>query len=163
MLEIERKFLVNWIPENAIILQTKLIEQNYLVIGDEELRIRKIVNDDGKEKMYIGFKKGTGLVREEFEKEISQDTYKQLSGMITTKPIIKVRKMFKISNELNDILYEYDEYKNEELNGLQIVEIEFKDVPMSEKFIIPNWIDKEVTSDKKYKNQNIWKLINKLI
>lgn len=33
----------------------------------------------------------------------------------------------------------------------------------SRNFIFPKWLDKEVTDDKIYKNQNLWKLINKNI
>lgn len=91
------------------------------------------------------------------KKEISLDTYNQSSKLITTKPIIKIRREI----EIDGLIYEHDVYLNDELNGLQIIEIEFRNEEESKNFIIPDWLGKEVTNDKNYKNQSLWNKINK--
>lgn len=69
MLEIERKFLANFkvVSGFKTLNAERHVEQNYLVTGNEEIRIRK-VSTINNIKAYVGFKKGSGLVREEFEK-----------------------------------------------------------------------------------------------
>lgn len=132
------------------------VEQNYLVTGNEEIRIRKISTNNNI-KAYVVFKKGSGLVREEFEKEISLDSYNQLSKLINAKPIIKIRREI----EIDGLIYEHDVYLNDELNGLQIIEIEFRNEEESKNFAIHDWLGEEITDDKNYKNQSLWKKINK--
>jgi adenylate cyclase len=158
MLEIERKFLANFkvVPGIKTLIAERHVEQNYLVTGNDEIRIRK-VSTNNNIKAYVGFKKGSGLVREEFEKEISLDSYNQLSKLINAKPIIKIRREI----EIDGLIYEHDVYLNDELNGLQIIEIEFRNEEESKNFVIPDWLGEEVTDDKNYKNQSLWKKINK--
>ena len=158
MLEIERKFLPNFkvVPGIKTLIAERHVGQNYLVTGNEEIRIRK-VSTNNNIKAYVGFKKSSGLVREEFEKEISLDTYNQLSKLINTKPIIKIRREI----EIDGLIYEHDVYLNVELSGLQIIEIEFRNEEESKNFVIPDWLGEEVTDDKNYKNQSLWKKNNK--
>ena len=70
-MEIERKFLVKKIPDLTN-LQAIYIEQGYLSFSPE-VRIRK-----KDEKFYLTVKSDGDIVREEYEIEISQNTYEEL-------------------------------------------------------------------------------------
>jgi adenylate cyclase len=150
-LEIERKFLLDVIPMRKII-RVENINQTYLATGDEEVRLRKSSTLDDESKYILTIKKGNGMVREEFEKEISQDTYDQLLHNSSLIPLKKTRLTF-IDN---GITFETDIYHNTKQKGLITVEVEFKSKGEAETFIVPNWVKRELAGDKKYKNQTLW-------
>jgi CYTH domain-containing protein len=52
--------------------------------------------------------------------------------------------------------YEVEVDFYEELN-LIVAEIEFTTEAAANLFIKPDWFDEDVTDDKSYKNQNLWK------
>ncbi|CAG7915099.1 Inorganic triphosphatase [Mammaliicoccus sciuri] len=153
--EIERKFIVKDLPDivksainNA---RSKKIIQNYLVIGKEEIRIRKIEYGNFSD-YYLTVKKGSGLVREEIELEIMQETYNQLYNH-SKIPIIKRRNQIVFDNKILEIDFF-------ESISLTMIEIEFNSLEEAEKYKLPNWIGEEVTNDKRFKNQNLWKMLN---
>jgi adenylate cyclase len=150
-LEIERKFLLESIPPVKI-LNAAHIDQTYLATGNEEVRIRKSSMSNGEAKYTLTIKIGNGLVREEFEKEISQATYEQLLHNSTLIPLKKKRVTF-IDNGFT---CEMDIYLNSRKSGLITVEVEFQSKEESEAFVVPRWIKEEVTGDKRYKNQSLW-------
>jgi CYTH domain-containing protein len=152
-IEIEKKFLLKHIPQTLQWASSKTIHQTYLATGDEELRIRKTVKDE-KEFYTMTIKRGTGLVREEIENDISSSTYEQLLSSTGRKPLIKTRKVTIISSHSMEYEVEVDFY--EELN-LIVAEIEFTTEAAANLFIKPDWFDEDVTDDKSYKNQNLWK------
>ena len=157
--EIEKKYLVT--EESLLNLglhRTKgkvIIEQNYLAIGNEEVRIRKKVKDD-EDKYTLTIKIGSGLEREEIENEITKETYKQINSNISTKPIIKYRETVLI----DDLTLEIDTYVNEEFNELMVAEIEFNSIDEVNENILPNWAIQDITYDKSFKNQSLWNRLN---
>ena len=73
--EIERKFRIKKLPENLESFPSKSIKQGYISIGDDgtETRIRQ-----KGEKYFKTTKSGEGMVRDEFEAEISKEDFETL-------------------------------------------------------------------------------------
>lgn len=158
--EIERKFLLKHLPKFVVLMDVRHIEQNYLVTGDEELRIRKEEKMFNQSKiketrMTLTIKKGSGLVREETETVISEETYNHLSATMTSAPIRKTRGY----TRLKGLKIEVDTYENPELESLQVAEIEFDTAQEAVDATLPHWIGEDVTEDANYKNQKLWEKV----
>lgn len=152
--EIERKFIINEIPDGLVPYEEKMIHQNYLsVVKDEEIRLRMEV-EDGTKTYDITYKKGTGLVRDEFQFPIQEDLYKDLLAKIKEKSIKKFRRFYWLGDhEL--MIDKYLEMKDD----LVVAEIEFVSEEAANFFEVPEWFGKEITYDKNFKNKNLWKKI----
>lgn len=148
-MEIERKFLLDYLPVNIDKFDSTEIEQAY-VSYEPEIRIRKTDNA-----CYLT-KKSTGqLVREEIEKEIDEKTYfLLLANFIENNVIRKKRYYIPLSSRLTA---EIDVYEDQ-LEGLKVVEVEFDNEESANNFDVPNWFGKEITYDSNYKNKNLSKL-----
>jgi len=150
IMEIERKFLVDkkkW--EKLKKPEPIKIIQGYL-INDKGLTIR--IRTKG-EKAFLTIKGPTqGISREEFEYEIPFSDAENMLELFTPKTIIKRRYTIKIGNHL----WEIDEFEDQ-LEGLLIAEIELKDE--EETFELPHWVLDEVSTDQRYFNANLVKLI----
>jgi CYTH domain-containing protein len=154
--EIERKFLLPSIPNELITNEKRTIYQNYLAVGKEEVRIRRIHYENLSEKFYLTYKnrlKGK-FVREEVEIEITSMTYDQLNNK--SMPIIKDRLLISLDN---DLWAEVDIYNNVGFE-LKTVEVEFKSVSEAECFTSPYWFGRELTGTGEYSNQSLWEGIN---
>lgn len=150
MKEIERKYIVKLIPPQLPDMPYSYIEQSYLAIGIEEVRIRK-KKKENETKYFLTIKKGKGLSREEIETEISESTYNQLNK--NSKPIRKIR----YTMPYNDFILEIDKYLDIDLI---VAEIEFKSEQEAKTFIPPDWLGRDITEDKVFKNQSIWEMLN---
>lgn len=144
-MEIERKFLVNDIPNNLIIEDIKEIEQFYISLIPE-VRARKSNND-----FTLTIKSSGDLVRTEIETVIEKDQFYELLDMCKTNTIEKSRSIIKYKNHI----LELDIYKN--LNNLKTVEVEFQSIEESKAFdkIIPSWFSTEITYIDDFKNKNL--------
>ncbi len=146
-MEVERKFLVS---ETPILNDAKKynISQGYLSF-DPEIRIRK------KNDKYSITKKSNGtLSREEFEQEISKESYQILLSLVQHNLIVKDRFELPIGGSLKA---EIDIYKGL-LSGLKVVEVEFPTEEEAQRFVPLDWFLEEVTEDTRYKNKNLAKL-----
>ena len=148
--EIERKFLVKYLPRGITRCKKEYIYQSYLATNTGEKRIRCING----EKFILTEKYGQGIQRNEYEKEISIGEYNTLSKQITGRTIKKVRYYYPLDNELTA---EVDCYL-EELDGLMVVEVEFDSLEKSNSFVKPDWFGDDVTFDAKYKNKELSRL-----
>jgi len=146
-LEIERKFLVKRLPENLEELPQEEILQGYLAIAEDgtEVRIRK-----KGESCFLATKSGGSKVRIEEEVDISEERFDSLWPMTEGKRVKKVR--YHIIHE--GVTIEIDLYQ-EKLQGLVTAEAEFSSEEASYTFHPPDWLGREVTEDKRYKNQNL--------
>jgi len=145
--EIERKFLVIEPPPEIENYPHSEIRQGYLIVTDNdiEVRIRK------KGGLYTEtLKAGSGLVRQESEKEITEKQFEDHWPLTKDKRVQKVRYDIQYSGKL----IELDIYSGE-LQGLIVAEVEFKSEQESSLFIPPQWFGKEVTHDERYKNKNL--------
>lgn len=149
MIEIEKKFLLNQMPDLSQ-LEFNEIEQGYLSFMPE-IRIRK-----KGQKCYITEKSEGTQIRKEIEREIDFITYQILLSLVKGRVIKKTR--FKIA--LNEgIIAEIDIY-HESLDGLVTVETEFSSEEQANNFVAPNWFGKDITEDLRYKNKNLAQLNN---
>ena len=145
--EIERKFLVKDDTYNAVSFSHSHIRQGYLSSGQgKTIRIR--LRDT---RAYITIKGPSadgGLSRQEFEYEIPLADGEQLLLLCEPDIIDKVRWLVKSG----DHTFEVDEFLGEN-EGLVMAEVELHDA--SEVPIIPDFIGKEVTGDRRYYNSNL--------
>lgn len=145
-MEIERKFIVDKHPplDNPI-----SITQAYICIGiEEEVRIRR--ESDGLNVGYtITCKSGSGVVREEHEIDIDMNSYLKLLKAAKGRFIEKDRYIVPECPE-----YSVDIYKGK-LQGLKIAEVEFSDERSATLWQPEEWVGKEVTNDKRFKNSSL--------
>ena len=160
-MEIERKFLIEKLPENLKEFPQKEIKQGYTTITKDgtEIRIRK-EQKDGEEKYYQQIKSGGGEVRFESPKmELPEEVFNNLWKEKIGKGIEKTR--YKIPYEYQDeqgakkkVIIDLDVFKND-LEGHLTIEVEFENEEDSKNFVPPDWFDEDLTGDERYKNQNL--------
>ena len=144
--EIERKFLLK--PEYLNDIKnnnSSLIIQAYL-INEETKSVRIRIKNS---KAFLTVKSAmSGISRLEYEYEIPvQDAYEMIEKF-QLKTLSKKRYEVLIEGKL----WEVDFFEGK-LEGLVLAEIELKSE--DESFIMPEWTDKEVTSDPQYLNANL--------
>ena len=144
--EIERKFLINhskWLKVEKPI--GNHFRQGYLLTDPTKtIRVRQT-----SEKGFLTIKGlSVGATRLEYEYEIPIDEAKELLNNFVVSELSKIRYNIIFEGKL----WEVDEFLGDNL-GLIVAEIELKSE--DEKFEIPDWIDREVTSEEKYYNSNL--------
>ncbi|MFP4418421.1 MAG: CYTH domain-containing protein [Chitinispirillaceae bacterium] len=146
MNEIERKFLLNYLPGKASNGSGIQILQGYLWIGEKrEARIRQY----GK-KYFLTLKDGSGLTRQEYEVPISKKQFDQLWPATEQLRIEKERHRI----AWNGRTIEIDVF-NGLLKGLRLAEVEFPDEETAISFTPPPWCGHEVTDDPLFRNQTL--------
>ena len=146
-IEIERKFLLlnsDWRKE---IYDQQKISQGYLSSNpDRTVRIR--ISD---QKGIITIKgKSHGTSRAEYEYEIPLKDAEELIGLCEKPTIEKTRYLVSYESKL----WEIDEFEGDN-NGLIVAEVELENE--SEKPMLPSWIGKEVSSEKRFFNASLIK------
>ena len=145
-IEIERKFLVNKskliLPQNK-----KIIKQAYLFSNsDQAFRVRIIDN-----KSFITYKhRKSKLDSYEFEYSIPKYDAEKLIQLSNNHIIQKDRYYEPMGKHTWEIDVFYGENK-----GLVIAEIELENE--REQIELPDWIDREISQEKKYYNFNLSK------
>ncbi len=145
-IEIEHKFLLaneNW---RSQIHKSIIIQQGYLTSAPtNSIRVR--ISDKN---AWMNIKSATiGNQRLEFEYKIPLPDAEQIIAELCQGPLItKTRHFVKHDGHV----WEIDEFSGDN-DGLIVAEIELSN--LDEKFSIPDWIDKEVTGDLKYYNNNL--------
>ncbi len=145
--EIERKFLVIELPSEIDRYPHSEITQGYLIVTENDIEIR--IRKKG-ERFSETVKAGSGLVRKESEKEITEETFFEHWPLTKGKRVQKVR----YDIEYGGKLIELDIYSGE-LEGLVVAEVEFESEEESASFEPPSWFGEEVTHDERYKNKNL--------
>ena len=142
--EIERKYLLG---EQIDLKDYEWVEINQSYIGVNPVsRIRKMGDK------YFYNQKGTGtLVREENEKEITEDTYNKIIKYKIGRTINKLRYNIPLDKGL---VAEVDYYLDD-CSPLVTVEVEFKSLEDADAFIKTSWFGEEITEDVRYKNDNL--------
>lgn len=155
-MEIERKFLFKGNIEKMWTYPVKAIKQSYLSYTPE-VRIR-----EKQDKYYLTVKSKGDKVREEYELEISQNTYEDLYKNRQPNSLIsKFRFIVPLKNNLKAEVDFYENVYVDDTNSLKVIEVEFESEEKSNSFIIPNWFGREVTNDNRYKNGYIAKYWDK--
>jgi adenylate cyclase len=144
--EIERKFLVNKEKWHKVIKEEKSFFRQGYIVSDPEKTIRVRLTDAAGYLTIKGI--SVGPSRPEFEYAIPKDDAQQLLNNFCDSEISKVRYFITHGGKL----WEVDEFLGNN-EGLIVAEIEL--TAENESFSLPDWVDIEVTSDKKYSNSNL--------
>ncbi len=141
MQEIERKYLIdtkNWVPKNK---GTK-ITQGYLCT-DKERVVRVRIKG---EKAFLTIKGNQqGITRTELEYEIPVNEAQIMLSMCLDFPIQKIRYI----EYFEGMLWEIDVFEGVN-KGLVVAEVELEHE--NQQVVLPNWVEKEVSTDYRYFN-----------
>jgi len=141
-MEIERKFLIQELPQNLEQYSVIHMEQGYLST-EPVIRIRKEDDD------YVFTYKSKGfLTREEHNLPLNAESYKHLKTKIDGNLIKKYRYLIPLDDSLR---VELDVFKGM-LAPLILAEVEFPDLDSANAFVAPAWFGEEVTYDAMYHN-----------
>jgi CYTH domain-containing protein len=152
--EIERKWLVgrSKIPYDLEKEADKFeITQTYLNYSPE-IRVRNISNKQYIMAIKTGLTEEKGLTRDEHQYKLTKEEYEHLLSKQEGDTIYKTRYQIKVDN----YTYSFD-FFHEQLDGLSYMEIEFPTEEEANDFQAPDWLGKDVTNDKDYKNQSLAK------
>jgi len=142
--EIERKFLLQRLPEKLDRSRRYIIAQGYLATepAGRQVRLRK----KGKTAS-LTFKMGRGVHREEREIKLSP---KQFAALW---PATAGRRLRKLRYEIpwKNFLIEIDIYRGRH-SALAVAAVEFPEGAMWRKFKPASWFGREVTGEKRYSN-----------
>ena len=144
-MEIERKFLLFSLPPRSLLGHGESIRQGYIQTGDPEIRVRQ-----KGARFFLTIKSGEGISRQEFEVQISEETFARFWPLTEGAQILKTRYMLK----RGEVLWEIDEYEGS-LTGLYVAEVELKEE--SQVVDIPEILNirAEVSLDPRYRNKNL--------
>ena len=145
--EIERKFLVERLPQDLDVHPYGEIEQGYLAITDDvEVRVRRYGDD-----AFLTVKSSGGESRVEEEIEINPHRFASLWPLTEGRRIEKRRYRIPAGDGLK---LELDVYHGR-LEGLLTAEVEFASVSAASAFVPPDWLGRDVTDDPRYKNKKL--------
>ena len=97
-MEIERKWMVKGWPEGLPLKEEFAMRQGYISVRPT-VRIREEALTGGKTSYILCFKSGGGLAREEIEREIDEELFRELETKIIAKPLIgKLRRSYLLSD-----------------------------------------------------------------
>ncbi len=141
-LEIERKFLVKKALLPSATEKIKMV-QGY--IPSEMGTVVRLRTENEVAKLTIKAKK-SDLVRYEYEYDIPVEDALEMLEKLCEKPLVeKTRHLIPFGNHT----WEVDYFEGEN-SGLVVAEIELSDE--NESFERPEWVDREVTDKKEYRN-----------
>lgn len=96
IMEIERKWMVKGWPEGLPLREEFAMRQGYISVRPT-VRIREEALTGGETKYILCFKSGSGLAREEIEREIDKELFTRLEEKIIGKPLIpKLRRSYQL-------------------------------------------------------------------
>lgn len=140
-MEIERKFLVDPMPEGLETFVKKSIEQGYLSTNPV-VRIRKM-----NEEYFLTYKSSGMMERQEVELPLTKDAYEHLREKVDGRVITKDRYLIPYQTWTIEL-----DCFHGELEGMVLAEVEFSSVEEANHFQAPVWFKKEVTFEKEYHN-----------
>lgn len=149
--EIERKYLLERLPEHALAAPSVEIAQGYLPGEKLVERIRRVRSRDGVERWFRTVKVGSGLERLELEEEADAVLGRALWRLTKGRRIHKRRYS---ASEPGGALWEVDEFLD---RSLVVAEIEL--LALDADVELPPWlravVDREVTDELDYANARL--------
>jgi len=153
-LEIERKYLLRFLPDEARDGHRLDIAQGYIPGAQLHERIRRVSIRHGtgrvEEHFYRTVKLGDGVARTEIEEETTAAIFEAMWPL--TKGHRLRKRRFRV--DVDDRTWELDEFKNREL-VLAEIELESEDEPVT----FPDWlapaVQREVTTEPAFQNINL--------
>jgi CYTH domain-containing protein len=144
-MEIERKFLIAYLPEHLETCEKHEIAQGYISTSPV-IRIRKL------DESHILTVKSKGLLsREEFELSLTEAEFQKLSEKVEGNMLSKTR--YRIP-ESEGLTIELDVFHGA-FQGLCYGEIEFASEEDAKKYNPPAYFGREVTYDSSYHNSSL--------
>ena len=140
-MEIERQFLVTELP--SLPKEYESLRQGYVAFLPE-IRIREINGS----RFLLTVKRGAGLVREEWETDISKDEFDSLAARLYPETCMVEKRRYRIPLEDGRTaeLHVHDGH----LAGFSYVEVEFPTTETAEAFQPPSWFGREVTEEPRF-------------
>lgn len=145
-MEIERKYLVAYLPKGYEACPFRSIEQAYLCT-EPVVRIRKEDED-----YYLTYKSKGLMVREEYNLPLTKEAYEHLLGKADGIVLTKTR--YRIPMEGTGLTAELDIFQGE-YQGLMLVEVEFETKEQADGFEAPAWFGRDVTFSGEYQNSRL--------
>lgn len=141
--EIERKFLLQRLPDGLYEFPHEEIAQGYLAIEPGiQVRLRKKGSIRS-----LAFKRGSKSAREEREIRLSAEQFDALWPATEGRRLTKTR----YDVPYKQWIIEVDIYRGR-LDGLIVAEVEFEDEKSCRQFVPPNWLGDDVTGKSRYSN-----------
>ncbi|MFG0331686.1 MAG: CYTH domain-containing protein [Phycisphaerales bacterium] len=152
--EIERKYLLTGMPAlpgGAVVDELEIDQGYYFDHASEEMaRVRRVRHQDGRRAYYRTVKRGSGLVREEFESDLTRESFEEIWPQTIGRRIQKTRFLVRE----NEFIWEIDRFEDREL-VLAEVELETPETIAP----VPQWVaarlDREVTEEREYTNMSL--------
>ncbi len=146
-MEIEKKYLINKIPEDLDQYETWEIEQYYLC-SSPVIRIRK-KNDQYifTYKNHVEESESSLCVSEETELSLTEEAFYHLKQKADGIPIQKTRYRIPYKSWIIELDIFHGAYE-----GLSLAEVEFASIDEGNMFEPPLWFSKDVSSDVRYTN-----------
>lgn len=157
-MEIERKYLVNSLPEDLDSYPHVEIEQGYLCTSPT-LRIRRMGDSfilTVKERVRTAT---SAIVNREEEFAMSPDSYASLKAKCDGNMVEKTRYRIPVpsleggvpAGRGGGLTAELDIFHGRH-EGLRLVEVEFSSVETADAFVPPAWFGQDVSDDPRYRN-----------
>lgn len=145
-MEIERKYLIDQLPDNYQDHPSRLIEQAYLCT-EPVVRIRK--EDDS---YYLTYKSRGLMAREEYNLPLTAESYAHL--LTKADGIVLTKRRYLIPLEKTGYTIEMDVFEGT-YQGLILAEVEFPTMEEAEHFTPPSWFGRDVTFSGEYQNSRL--------
>lgn len=146
-MEIERKYLVKYTPENLEQYEQKRISQGY-ICTNPVVRIRR-----SNEEYFLTYKSRGLMAREEYDMPLTAEAFEHMLPKIDGILIDKIRYMIPLDEAHTA---ELDIFQGV-LTPLRLVEVEFESIEAANAFIPPDWFGDDVTNSGEYHNSNLSK------
>ena len=146
-MEIERKYLLDQLPENLTSYPCKKIEQGYLST-EPVVRIRR--SDD---EYYLTYKSKGLMVREEYNLPLTKESYEHLLKKADGLVLTKVRWLLPLEGQTG-LTIELDIFQGY-YQGLILAEVEFPTLEEAASFTPPDWFGEDVTFSGLYQNSRL--------
>ena len=146
-MEIERKYLVKFLPENLEQYEQKRISQGY-ICTNPVVRIRRS-NED----YFLTYKSQGLMARDEYEMPLTAEAFEHMLPKIDGILIDKIRYMIPLDETHTA---ELDIFQGK-LTPLRLVEVEFESIEDANTFVPPEWFGDDVTNSGEYHNSNLCK------
>lgn len=147
VVERERKFLVDAVPDDLDSAAAVQLRQGYLAADD----VRSVrVRDAGSDGCTLTVKAGSGIERTELEWSITRQEFEAAWPHTNGQRIEKTRQLI----PFGDHVIELDVFGGD-LDGLVLAEVEFASISASDDFEPPAWFGRDVTDDGRYTNASL--------
>ena len=147
VVERERKFLVEAVPDDLVTSATVELRQGYLAADDgRSVRVR----DAGSDGCTLTVKAGSGIERTELEWSITRQEFEAAWPHTDGQRIEKTRHLI----PFGDHVIELDVFGGA-LDGLVVAEVEFDSISAGDDFEPPTWFGRDVTDDGRYTNASL--------